>query len=89
MPDEVKGTVFRENQRRYHKLLTNEEIPNFIFWLSYLPFIDFNDKKTGSHYCPFYYKRLRKRLVKLCDNQLKQRKLNKRYNTNSNVLLSS
>jgi hypothetical protein len=34
MPDEVKGTVFRENRMGDQKLAYDEQITNFIFWLS-------------------------------------------------------
>jgi hypothetical protein len=34
MPDQIKGEVFRENQREDNKLAYGEQITNFIVWLS-------------------------------------------------------
>ncbi len=33
MPDEVKGTVFREILKGYPKLVYDWQIKNFIFWV--------------------------------------------------------
>jgi hypothetical protein len=34
MPDEVKGTVFRENRMGDHKMACDKQIKKLIFWLS-------------------------------------------------------